>query len=372
MIYLDYSATTPVNPDVLNAYNEFNLKYFGNPNSTHELGLLASHQVNKATKEIQEILKAETYEVIYTSGATEGNNLAIIGYALANKHKGKHIISTPYEHSSVTACLNYLSKQGFEIDILDISGNGLINPKELSDLIRSDTILVSISKVNSELGIKQDFTKIKEVLKAYPHVVFHSDMTQAIGKLKVDLEGIDLVTFSAHKFYGLKGIGALLRKKYLNLTPVIHGGKSTSIFRGGTPPAPLINSLAVALRLAYQDFEKKINHIQGLYDFLKGELKQDIKHCEINFSNGIPQILNASFLDIEAHKLHKELSKRQIYVSTQTACNSDSSFSQLVRNLTGSDKRAETSIRISLSHLTKKVELVQLIDSIKEIINENS
>jgi len=188
--------------------------------------------------------------------------------------------------------------------------------------------------------------------------------------MKVDIKGIDMVSFSAHKFYGLKGIGALLRKKHINLEPVIHGGTSTSVFRGGTPPAPLINSLAVALRYAYQDFTQKLTHIKEVNEYLKESL-ETIKHTNINYKKGIPQILNVSFLEIPASRLHQELSKRHIYISTQTACNSEASFSQTVKKLTGSDKLASTSVRISISHLTKKAEINQLIDAINEIINEN-
>ncbi len=370
MIYLDYSATTPPDPRVLDAYQLFNQEYFGNPNSTHELGLLANHQIEKASKEILSILNVEHYEVIYTSGATEANNLALKGYAYQNAHKGKHIITSPYEHSSVTTVLNYLAKQGYEIDVLDIDKQGKVDLVELRDLIREDTILVSIGMVNSELGILQDMEAIKEIIAEHEDVVLHSDMTQAIGKVKVDLKGIDLITFSAHKFYGLKGIGALLRRKDILLEPVIHGGKSNSMFRGGTPPVPLMNSLAVALRFATKDFSKKIEHIKQLNLYLKDRLGQ-IKNSKINGVDAIPQILNVSFLGVPAETLHHELSKRKIYVSTQTACSSESSYSITVKRITGSDERAKTSIRISLSHLTKKQEIDDFIDALLEVLDEN-
>lgn len=371
MIYLDYSATTPVNKEVLDDYLAFNLAYYGNPNSTHELGLLANHQIEKATKSIQKTLGFEGYEVIYTSGATEANNLALKGYARANQHLGRHIITSPYEHSSVTTVLNQLAKEGFEIDVVGLESSGRIDLSDLDRLIRSDTLLVSIAMVNSELGILQDQKGLMNVLRKHPGVCFHSDMTQMIGKQRIDLEGIDLVSFSAHKFYGLKGIGALLRKTHLNLEPVIHGGRSTSLFRGGTPPAPLIHSLAYALELAYRDFEKKLSHIKDIHQYLRAQLSENIRHAVINYKEAIPQILNVSFTDLDATTLHKELSKRQIYISTQTACHSDASFSTTVKRLTGSDRRAETSVRISLSHLTKKVEIDQLIDALKDILDEN-
>jgi cysteine desulfurase len=372
MIYLDYSATTPVNKDVLEAFNEANLKIYGNPNSSHELGILARQMIDETTSKVKKILNASNYEVIYTSGATEANNLAIKGFAEANKHRGMHIISSPYEHSSVTSCLNYLAKNGYEIDILDTDKSGLVDLEQLEELIRPDTILVSIAMINSELGIKQDIQKIREVLKKHPDVKFHSDMTQAIGKINVDINCCDLVSFSAHKIYGIKGIGALLRKENINLIPVIHGGKSTSIFRGGTPPTPLIYSLGVALEKVYEDFDIKTTHIVNMYKYLVNQLLPNIDIANLNSKTGIYHIVNISFVGIKAHVLQKALSKRKIYISTQTACNSESSFSLTVKRLTGSDDLAMSSVRISLSYLTKKDELDKLIVAIKEIIDENN
>ena len=197
-------------------------------------------------------------------------------------------------------------------------------------------------------------------------------MTQAIGKINVDINYCDLVSFSAHKIYGIKGIGALLRKESINLIPVIHGGKSTSIFRGGTPPTPLIHSLGVALEKVYEDFDIKTTHIVNMYKYLVNELLPNIDIANLNSKTGIYHIVNISFLGIKAHVLQKALSKRNIYISTQTACNSESSFSLTVKRLTGSDDLAMSSVRISLSYLTKKDELDKLIVAIKEIIDENS
>lgn len=371
MNYLDYSASTPVDKDVLEAFNKTSLETFSNPNSSHELGILAKKLIDETTINIKNILTAKNFEVIYTSGATEANNLAIKGYCLENKFKGKHIITSPYEHSSVTSCLNYLAKLGFEVDVLGTDEFGNIDLKELEELITDETILVSIAMINSELGIKQDIEKISEIVRHHSGLILHSDMTQAIGKLNVDVSKCDLVTFSGHKIYGLKGIGALLRKESLNLTPVVHGGKSTSKYRGGTPPTPLIYSLGIALEKAYTDFNKKIEYINSLYDYLLDSLK-DIDNSHINYKDGIKQIINVSFIGIKASIMQEELSKRKIYISTQTACNSKASFSNTVKKLTGKDSLATSSVRISLSHLTKKSEIDELISSIKEIINENS
>lgn len=372
MSYLDYSATTPLDMEVLEAFNKANIELYGNPNSNHKLGVLASQLVDDTTSIVNQTLNAKNFEVIYTSGATESNNLAIKGYCLANKDKGKHIITSPYEHSSVTSCLNYLATLGFEIDVLGTDKFGNIDLLELEELIQDDTILVSIATINSELGIKQDIKKINEIVRKHPKVVFHSDMTQAIGKVKVDVNQCDLVSFSAHKIYGIKGVGSLLRKEHINLTPVIHGGKSTSIFRGGTPAAPLIYSLGIALKKAYTNFDSKLNHIQKLYDYLVNGLLKEIENAHINYTSGIPQIINVSFVGLNANKLQQTLSNQKIYISTQTACNSESSFSNTVKRLTGRDDLAKSSVRISISHLTEKEELDQLVEAVKVIIHENN
>ncbi len=370
MIYLDYSATTPVNPEVLDAFHKFNLEHYGNPNSSHELGVFAKSKVEETSLKIKNILHVQNYEVIYTSGATEANNLAIKGFAFSNQYRGKHIISCPYEHSSVTSCLNYLAKLDYDIDILSLDETGKVNLDELEELIRDDTILVSISLVNSELGIIQDIERIKAILKKHPQVKFHSDLTQAIGKVPVDLAGIDLISFTAHKIYGIKGIGALLRKSDINLTPVIHGGKSISIFRGGTPSTPLIHSLGVALESAYKEFDNKRSHIKKLHEYLITNL-ETIPIVHLNYKDGIDQIINVSFKGIPAINLQKALSQRGIYISTQTACNSEASYSKTVSQITGSEEFAETSVRISLSHLTTQEDLTEFLHAVKDIIHEN-
>ena len=220
-------------------------------------------------------------------------------------------------------------------------------------------------------NIKQDLDKIKEIIKKHSHVTFHSDMTQAIGKVKVDLSGIDLISFSAHKFYGLKGIGAVLRKRRVIIEPVIHGGKSTSIYRGGTPAAPLIYSMGLTLELAYKNFDNKLKKIQLLKEYLITELQENIENVYLNYEQSIPQINNFSFPGVEASIIQESLSNKQIYISTQTACNSESSFSVTVKRITNSDELAKSSIRISLSHLTEKNDIDALIKEIKEIIHEN-
>ncbi|NLL45055.1 MAG: cysteine desulfurase [Mollicutes bacterium] len=357
MIYLDYSATTPVNSEVLDSFNKACLQFVGNPNSLHKLGTEARNLINEATKQIAEILNVKESEIIYTSCASESNNLAIKGIALKYKNRGNHIITTPLEHSSIYGPLNYLQEQGFEVDFVNLTKDGLVDIDHLKSLIKDTTILVTINSVNSELGIQQPIDEIGKILKDYPKCFFHVDMTQSVGKVPVFLNNVDLATFAAHKFYGLKGIGVLIKKEKIMLEPLIHGGKSTTIFRSGTPALPLIVSLSKALRLIYQDFNSKYNHVKELNDYLREKLSK-YKDIVINSNQySIPHILNISVLGVKPETFLHALEEYDIYISTQSACSSETSISKAVYALTKDDNISSSSLRISLSYLTTKEEI---------------
>ena len=296
MIYLDYSATTPVNKDVLESFDKVCLDYPGNPNSLHRLGTSNAKLIDDATKQIKDLLNISDMEVIYTSGASESNNTVIKGVASKYSNRGRHIITSPFEHSSVNAPLNYLASEGYDIDFVELNEDGTVNLDNLKSLIRDDTILVSISAVNSELGIRQPIEEIANIVKEYPKCFFHSDMTQSIGKINIPIKDIDFVSFTAHKFFGLKGIGILLKKDNIVIEPLIHGGKSTSIYRSGTPASALIVSISKALRLALENQDEKIKHIKELNDYLKESIK-DMEGVYINSTEkSIPHIFNMSII----------------------------------------------------------------------------
>ena len=269
MVYLDYSATTPLNKEVLESFNKVCIEYPGNANSLHKLGRDTYHLMEAATKQVADLLKVDSKEVIFTSGASESNNLAIIGTALKYKNRGNHILTTKLEHSSVLETVNHLEKNGFEVEYIKLLKNGKIDLNDLKNKIKETTILVSINHVNSEIGIIQDVNEIGSILKEYPKIVFHVDGTQAVGKIKVNLDNIDLYSFSSHKIYGIKGVGCLIKKRHIELMPIIHGGKSQTIYRSGTPSVPLYVSLAKALKLALGDFDNKYNHVLELNKYLK-------------------------------------------------------------------------------------------------------
>lgn len=370
MIYLDYSATTPVNDSVLDTYVKVTKNYIGNPNSLHKLGLESSKLINDATRQIKKILDIEEKEIIYTSGASEANNLAIFGVCRKYKNRGKHIITTRLEHSSVSECFNELEKEGFRVSYVEIDGDGRVKLDDLKSLICDDTILVSICAVNSEIGLMQDLDGIGNLLKKYPKVIFHSDITQAIGKVKLNLWNVDMASMSSQKFYGMKGVGALLKNKNLEIEPIIYGGKSTTIYRSGTPATALIVSMSKALRLAYEDFEEKYAHVLELSNYLKQKL-QLIDGIILNSTSySLPHIVNISILNVKPETILHALEEDDIYISTQTACHKAGDLSTSVLELTKNELYATHSIRISISYLTTKNEINQFIDTLKEKIDK--
>jgi len=372
MIYLDYSATTPTSDEVLDTFVKASRKFIGNPNSLHKLGVESKELIDASTKQIADILKISPKEIIYTSGASESNNMAIKGICLQYQNRGKHIITTNFEHSSIYGPISYLQALGFEVDFVKTDEFGVVDLDDLKRLLRDDTILVSITAVNSEIGIVEPIEEIGEILKEYPKCFFHSDLTQIIGKKEINLENIDLASFSAHKIFGIKGIGGLIKKEKINITPLIHGGKSTTIYRSGTPQVALIASLAKALRLTYQDLDEHYSYVERLNKKVKEELS---KYSNIHINSNdkcLPYILNLSVLGIKPETMLHALEEKEIYISTQTACSSNDSYSKAVYSLTNNKELASSSIRISISYVTKEEEIEifikEFVDSIDKIM----
>ena len=365
MIYLDYSATTPVNDEVLDTFCKVSRNFVGNPNSLHKLGVEAKELIDASTRQIEDILKLHDKEVIYTSGASEANNTAIMGVVKKYPNRGHHIITTRLEHSSIIAPISALQNEGYEVSFVDLDENGLVTIENLKKLIRNDTVLVSIGCVNSELGIIQDIDRLGKFLKKYPKLIFHSDITQAVGKIKLNLDNVDLASFSAQKFYGLKGVGCLIKNKNIKIEPLIYGGKSTTVYRSGTPAVALIASLAKALRLVYEDFDNRYNYVKGLNSYLREELSK-IDGVHINSSlESSPYILNISIKNIKSEVMLHALESEDIYISTQTACSKGGS-SIGVFEITKNEDYALHSLRISLSYLTTKEELDVFLKVFKE------
>lgn len=361
MIYLDYSANTPADPRVLDRFCTVERSCIGNANSHHQAGAAAKAEIDAATMKITSLLGVQPAEVIYTSGASESNNFALKGLARLSRHMGKHIISTPLEHSSVSGTLTALQEQGCEIDLVDIQRDGTIDLEHLKDLLRPDTIAVAVTLVDSELGVVQPVDKIAEILKDYPNCHLHVDATQAVGKIPVSFEGVDTMSLTAHKFYGLNGIGLLLKRRNLALEPLIHGGESTTIYRSGTPTVALASSLASALELAVNELPERAAHVQKLNAELRAALSRrpDVR---INSpEHAIPHILNLSVQNVKGTVFQRELDAHGVCVSVKSACSSDGLPSRAVFAVSRDRRNALSSWRISLSHLTTEAEIQEFL-----------
>ncbi|CDA17102.1 aminotransferase class V [Clostridium sp. CAG:571] len=366
-IYLDYASNTPVDKDVLNTFNEITLKYFANPNSTHILGKVTNKKIQETTENIiKELSKKanldENMEIIYTSGSSESNNLAIKGIAKSYKENGKHIISTFLEHSSVSSPLTYLREQGYEIDIVNITNEGKVDLEHLKSLIRKDTILVSICYIDSEVGIVQPIEEIAKIVKEYPNCFFHVDCTQAVGKINIDLNNIDLISFAPHKFYGLNGFGALIKNKEIVLEPLINGGASTTIYRSGTPVIGQICALEKALEISFNNLEERKKYVKNINKKLRENLSKykDVKINTISDEN--PFILNISVNGVKATEFKNKLEEYGVCISIKSACTITITPSRIVMAMTHDRKRALDSFRISLSHLVKESEINKFLE----------
>ncbi len=366
MIYLDYSATTPVDISVFDTLSTVTKNFIGNANSIHSLGQKSSELLESATKQIADIFGVNPSEIVYTSGATEANNMALIGAALANHKKGKHIIVSKLEHPSIYAICDYLKTMGFEISYVNNDKEGLIDFDDLKEKVREDTILVSICAVNSEIGVRQPLKMIRQIIKKENMgTIFHSDMTQAIGKVSVNMHDVDLASMSGHKIFGPKGIGFLYKSSMVKITPLIYGSGKSNDLKPGTPPLPLIAALSKAIRLANDGLEKKERFVSLLNDKITSSLSKYPNIIINKTKYSIPQILNISVMDVMPEVMVHALDKHEIYVSTNTACSSGD-ISNSVIAIYNDINRAKHTLRISLSYVTTTEEVNRFLKIFKE------
>lgn len=361
MIYLDYSATTPVLPEVLDSYNKVTTDYFGNPNSLHNLGIKANELLESATKQVSELLNIDKSEFTFTSGATESNNIALIGTALANKNKGNHIIVSKLEHPSIYEICDHLTNIGFKISYVNNNEEGVIDFEDLKNKMNNDTILVSICAVNSETGVRQPLRTVRQVINKFnPNILLHSDITQALGKIPINFNDFDLASASGHKIYAPKGIGLFYKKKNIKCQTLMYG--NNSFYHPGTPALPLIVSFSKALRISLHEINKKLEIVTKWNEKIKNNISK-IEGIKINHSKYcIPHILNISLMDIKPETFIHAMERHEIYISSNTACSSGK-LSTSVMALYNDRKRAETTIRISLSCLTKLEEITVFINT---------
>ncbi|WP_314310436.1 IscS subfamily cysteine desulfurase [Kingella denitrificans] len=373
-VYLDYAATTPVDKRVAEKMIPYLTETFGNPaSSSHAFGWAAEEAVEKARADIAALINADPKEIVFTSGATESDNLAIKGAANFYKTKGKHLITVKTEHKAVLDTMRELERQGFEVTYLGVQENGLIDLEELKAAIRDDTILISVMWVNNEIGVVQDIPAIGEICRERK-IIFHVDAAQACGKVPVDVEAakIDLLSMSGHKVYGPKGIGALYvrRKPRVRLEAQMHGGGHERGFRSGTLPTHQIVGMGEAFRIAKEELEQDMAHYRKLRDiFLKGI--EGIEEVYINgdLEHRAPNNLNVSFNFVEGESLI--MAVKELAVSSGSACTSASlEPSYVLRALGRNDELAHSSLRITFGRMTTEEEVQFAAELIKSKIGK--
>ena len=372
IIYLDNAATSKVYPEVLDSYNQITLKYFANPSSIHKLGQESNRLLEKSREQILSLLNLTHHEVIFTSGATEANNLAIKGYALANKSRGNHLITTAVEHPSVLNTFKALEKYGYEVTILPVNKNGAIEVNSLKAAIKDNTILVSIMSVNNETGVINPIKEAGELLKNYPKIAFHVDMTQAIGKIDIPLENVDMFSFSGHKIHALLGSGALIKEKKIILEPIANGGGQENNLRSGTNTLALSATLAKALRISLKEQNENYQKVSNLRDYLVSYLKDNPDlYCLNSLDNNNPYIVNFSLLNHKASVVVEALSNKGIMVSSLSACHSkNEDYSYVVLAMNNDMKLAHNTIRVSFSYDNTVDDVNALIRGLKQIMKE--
>jgi cysteine desulfurase len=374
MIYFDNSATTRPYNEVLDSFVKVSSEFFGNPSSLHGLGLQAEKLLTQARTQVANLLAVKPTEVYFTSGGTESNNLAIKGTAMLHKNKGKHLILSSVEHPSVRGAMEQLQKLGFDITYLPADQNGRVMVEDVKASIKKDTILVSVMHVNNEVGTIQPIAEIGKLLKQYPTILFHVDAVQAVGKVPLNLieNGVDLCSFSAHKFHGLKGTGALFIREGARLKPLLSGGNQEWKIRSGTENVAGAVAMAKALRMTIGKSELGIEKMKQVKSLLREGLSR-IDDLTINTppENSAPHILNFSIKGVKAEVLIHTLEQKGIYLSTTSACSSKKQLpSQTLLAMGVPDDLADSAFRISLSYDNTEDEAEKAMVAIQEGANQ--
>lgn len=372
--YFDYAATTKALDSVAETVRKVMLEDYGNPSARHRKGMKAEGYVKEARAVIAKTLKVSDKEVLFTSGGTESNNMAIIGTALANHRAGKHIISTQIEHASVYQPLAFLENQGFSVTYLSVDQYGHISLEELEHSIRPDTILVSIMYVNNEIGAVEPVEAISRVIKAKnPSILFHVDGIQAYGKYEIRprQQGIDLLSVSGHKIHGPKGVGFLYIREGVKIKPLLYGGGQQRDLRSGTENVPGIAGLAVAAKEIYTGLSGRVGQLTDLKDYLIDRLGE-LDRVQVNSLKGVegaPHIVSVSFFDVRSEVLLHALEEREIYVSSGSACSSNHPALSGTLKAVGIKKELlDSTLRFSLGMENTREQIDYTLEVLKDLI----
>jgi hypothetical protein len=373
-VYFDNSASTKVADSVIEVMIKTMREDYGNPSAKHMMGVAAEKYVKEATRMIAKTLKVEEKEILFTSGGTESNNIALIGGALANQRRGKHIISTAIEHPAVYEPLGKLVELGFEVTILPVDRAGHICLEELKNAIREDTIIVSTMYVNNEVGAVEPVEEIAKIVhEKNPDCLYHVDAIQGYGKYKIQpkKQGIDLMSVSGHKLHGPKGVGFLYIQKDAKVNPILFGGGQQRGMRSGTINVPGIAGMGEAARLAYEHFDEKIEKMIAIKDYLMDQLEK-MEGIHLNSFRGTqsaPHILSVSVQGVRAEVLLHALEDREIYVSSGSACSSNHpGISGTLKGIGLEDEFLDSTVRISLCSENTLEEADYFLGTLKELL----
>ncbi len=371
-VYMDYSATTPVKKEVLDAMIPFFSEHFGNPSSLYDLGQYTKQAISKAREEIAKLIGADAKEIFFTSSGTESDNWAILGTVDMLKSKGNHIITTKIEHHAVLHTCEYLEKNGYEVTYLDIDENGIVRPEDLEKAIKEETILVSIMQVNNEIGTVQPIKELAKIAKD-KGVRFHTDSVQALANLHIDVKdmGVDMMSISAHKIYGPKGIGALYIKKGTRLGNFVHGGGQESRKRAGTENLTGIIGFGKAAEIASREIDTHIEYCKNLRDKFVSRVLENIPYTQLNGSleHRHPGNANITFEFIEGEALLLFLNAKGISVSTGSACSSASLVPSHVLDALGVPvEKIHGSVRFTMGDFTTEEDVDYVFTELKGIV----
>ena len=371
-IYLDNAATTAVRPEVAEAMQPFFTDIYGNPSSLHTIGQKAKRALEQARQEVADVLKADPGEIIFTSGATESNNLAIKGFAHANRDRGNHLITSPIEHHAALYVFQALERQGFETTYLPVDRHGLVDLDALRDSIRPETILISVMLANNEIGTIEPLPSISAIARERG-IAVHTDAVQAIGKIPLSVKDLDVdfLSLTAHKFYGPKGVGVLYKRNGVIIHPLFEGGHQEHILRPGTENIPGVVGLSIALRLAYQDLDSEPARFETLRNRLEEGILTRIGQVTVNGHphRRVPNISSLSFAFVEGEALLLSLDTMGIAVSTASACSAGTTEPSHVLKAIGLDPLlAQGTLRFSLGRINSADEVDYVIDSLAETV----
>lgn len=373
-VYFDNSATTRVFDSVKDIVVKAMTEDYGNPSAKHRKGMEAEQYVRQAAADIARTLKVKEKEILFTSGGTESNNMALIGTSMANQRAGRHIISTRIEHASVYNPLAFLEQQGYEVDYLSVDSRGHISLKELEAAIRPDTILVSIMYVNNEMGAIEPVEEIASLVhKKNPAILFHVDAIQAYGKLTIrpKKQGIDLMSVSAHKFHGPKGVGFLYIDERVKIRPLLYGGGQQKDMRSGTENVPGIAGMGQAAKEIHSGHQQKTDYITGLKDYMIDRMAEleGVTVNSLKGKEGAPQIVSASFDGVRSEVLLHSLEDKGIFVSSGSACSSNHpAISGTLRAIGVKKDLLDSTLRFSFGLFNTKEEIDYCIDSLRELL----